>query len=104
MFTTSGHASRHAKIHRAEKEVVCVVEGCGKRFRRGDNMKQHAETHFRGKGRGRGRKGAAEKTAEEKGEKIEVKKEMNAGAEEPPVVERSAMDGLEMLAEAAGHR
>ncbi|CZS97602.1 hypothetical protein WAI453_008738 [Rhynchosporium graminicola] len=44
-FTTSGHASRHSKIHTAEKGVVCTWKGCQKKFTRGDNMKQHLETH-----------------------------------------------------------
>ena len=50
-FTTSGHASRHAKIHTAEKSVQCSHPGCQKRFTRGDNMKQHLETHSKDKNR-----------------------------------------------------
>jgi len=44
-FTTSGHASRHSKIHTAEKAVNCTFPGCHKKFTRADNMKQHLETH-----------------------------------------------------------
>jgi len=44
-FTTSGHASRHSKIHTAEKGVSCTFPGCQKKFTRADNMKQHLETH-----------------------------------------------------------
>ncbi|POS83594.1 hypothetical protein EPUL_006547 [Erysiphe pulchra] len=44
-FTTSGHASRHSKIHTAEKAVSCSWPGCHKKFTRSDNMKQHLETH-----------------------------------------------------------
>jgi hypothetical protein len=44
-FTTSGHASRHSKIHTAEKAVSCTWTGCQKKFTRADNMKQHLETH-----------------------------------------------------------
>ncbi|TQS33747.1 hypothetical protein Golomagni_05897 [Golovinomyces magnicellulatus] len=44
-FTTSGHASRHSKIHTAEKGVSCTWAGCQKKFTRSDNMKQHLETH-----------------------------------------------------------
>lgn len=44
-FTTSGHASRHAKIHEGSKPILCTFEGCPKRFTRQDNMKQHLETH-----------------------------------------------------------
>jgi len=50
-FTTSGHASRHAKIHTAEKGVNCSFDGCSKKFTRADNMKQHLETHYKEKSR-----------------------------------------------------
>ncbi|GAO18174.1 hypothetical protein UVI_02037120 [Ustilaginoidea virens] len=50
-FTTSGHASRHSKIHTAEKAVQCTYLGCQKKFTRADNMKQHLETHYKDKSR-----------------------------------------------------
>ncbi|KAK7422197.1 hypothetical protein QQX98_001720 [Neonectria punicea] len=50
-FTTSGHASRHSKIHTAEKAVHCTFVGCQKKFTRADNMKQHLETHYKEKSR-----------------------------------------------------
>lgn len=50
-FTTSGHASRHSKIHTAEKAVPCTHAGCSKKFTRADNMKQHLETHYKDKTR-----------------------------------------------------
>ncbi|KAK3394555.1 hypothetical protein B0H63DRAFT_49670 [Podospora didyma] len=50
-FTTSGHASRHSKIHTAEKAVPCSFPNCSKKFTRADNMKQHLETHFKDKSR-----------------------------------------------------
>ncbi|QSZ28960.1 hypothetical protein DSL72_003467 [Monilinia vaccinii-corymbosi] len=50
-FTTSGHASRHAKIHTAEKMVRCTFAGCMKKFTRADNMKQHLDTHYKDKPR-----------------------------------------------------
>ncbi|KAJ1326787.1 zinc-finger protein CreA/MIG [Microdochium nivale] len=53
-FTTSGHASRHSKIHTAEKAVQCTFTGCNKKFTRADNMKQHLETHFKDKSRSSG--------------------------------------------------
>ncbi|KAH9908801.1 hypothetical protein F4778DRAFT_718780 [Xylariomycetidae sp. FL2044] len=53
-FTTSGHASRHSKIHTAEKAVQCTFSGCQKKFTRADNMKQHLETHFKDKSRSSG--------------------------------------------------
>jgi ribosomal protein S15P/S13E len=53
-FTTSGHASRHSKIHTAEKAVQCTFLGCQKKFTRADNMKQHLETHYKDKSRSSG--------------------------------------------------
>ncbi|OAA63976.1 Zinc finger, C2H2-type/integrase, DNA-binding protein [Cordyceps fumosorosea ARSEF 2679] len=53
-FTTSGHASRHSKIHTAEKAVQCTFSGCQKKFTRADNMKQHLETHYKDKSRSAG--------------------------------------------------
>lgn len=53
-FTTSGHASRHSKIHTAEKAVQCTYTGCHKKFTRADNMKQHLETHYKDKSRSSG--------------------------------------------------
>ncbi|KAK4449417.1 hypothetical protein QBC34DRAFT_89900 [Podospora aff. communis PSN243] len=50
-FTTSGHASRHSKIHTAEKAVPCSYPGCTKKFTRADNMKQHLDTHYKDKSR-----------------------------------------------------
>ncbi|KAK0656059.1 hypothetical protein B0T16DRAFT_384827 [Cercophora newfieldiana] len=50
-FTTSGHASRHSKIHTAEKAVPCSYSGCTKKFTRADNMKQHLDTHYKDKSR-----------------------------------------------------
>ncbi|CAG8953502.1 hypothetical protein HYFRA_00010252 [Hymenoscyphus fraxineus] len=50
-FTTSGHASRHSKIHTAEKAVPCTFAGCQKKFTRNDNMKQHLETHNKDRSR-----------------------------------------------------
>lgn len=57
-FTTSGHASRHSKIHTAEKAVQCTFAGCQKKFTRADNMKQHLETHFKDKSRSSGSRSA----------------------------------------------
>jgi hypothetical protein len=48
-FTTSGHASRHSKIHTAEKAVACMHPSCQKKFTRVDNMKEHLKTHYKGK-------------------------------------------------------
>ncbi|KAI5463025.1 hypothetical protein BGZ63DRAFT_352118 [Mariannaea sp. PMI_226] len=57
-FTTSGHASRHSKIHTAEKAVQCTFPGCQKKFTRADNMKQHLETHYKDKARSSSSRGS----------------------------------------------
>ncbi|KAH8591660.1 hypothetical protein B0O99DRAFT_490470, partial [Bisporella sp. PMI_857] len=54
-FTTSGHASRHAKIHVLEKNIKCTFPDCQKSFTRGDNMKQHLQTHYKDKSRSKSR-------------------------------------------------
>lgn len=43
-FTTSGHASRHARGHTGKKYSVCP--DCDKSFTRKDNMEQHRLTHL----------------------------------------------------------
>jgi len=58
-FTTSGHASRHSRIHTAEKAVHCDFPGCHKKFTRADNMKQHHETHYKEKSRNASKTSAA---------------------------------------------
>lgn len=42
-FTTSGHASRHARGHMGKKYAFCPE--CDKSFTRKDNMEQHRLTH-----------------------------------------------------------
>ncbi|CAO3592083.1 unnamed protein product [Absidia cylindrospora] len=45
-FTTSGHLSRHSRIHSGEKNFPCLFPGCQSRFSRQDNMMQHYRTHM----------------------------------------------------------
>ncbi|KAJ2498603.1 hypothetical protein IWW47_003462 [Coemansia sp. RSA 2052] len=45
-FTTSGHLSRHHRIHTGEKNYPCLHPGCTSRFSRQDNMMQHYRTHL----------------------------------------------------------
>ncbi|KAJ2853629.1 transcriptional repressor, partial [Coemansia asiatica] len=54
-FTTSGHLSRHYRIHTGEKNYHCLYPGCTSRFSRQDNMMQHYRTHLSPRSR-RGRK------------------------------------------------
>ncbi|CAN8098961.1 unnamed protein product [Discula destructiva] len=58
-YTTSGHASRHAKVHEGEKNIACSHPGCPKRFTRSDNMKQHLETHRKERTRNSNKAGGA---------------------------------------------
>jgi hypothetical protein len=46
-FTKKDHASRHSKIHTAERAVACIYPSCKKLFARMDNMKQHLDTHYK---------------------------------------------------------
>jgi hypothetical protein len=47
LFTTSGHASRHSKIHTAKDSLHCPFQGCQKKFTRADYIKQHLKTHYK---------------------------------------------------------
>jgi uncharacterized Zn-finger protein len=60
-FTTSGHASRHAKKHTGEKSAICP--DCGKDFTRKDNMEQHRKTHLNGRNSNKGRSADASKAS-----------------------------------------
>ncbi|KAI8899293.1 hypothetical protein BC833DRAFT_524893, partial [Globomyces pollinis-pini] len=44
-FTTSGHLSRHTKIHTGDKPHICLIASCHKRFSRKDSMMLHFQTH-----------------------------------------------------------
>lgn len=46
-FTTSGHLSRHNRIHTGEKNHSCPFEGCNQKFSRHDNCLQHYRTHLK---------------------------------------------------------
>lgn len=45
-FSTSGHLSRHNRIHTGEKPYNCTYPGCDAHFSRYDNSLQHYRTHF----------------------------------------------------------
>ncbi|GMM35602.1 hypothetical protein DASC09_029270 [Saccharomycopsis crataegensis] len=44
-FKTTGHLTRHKKIHSGEKKFECSWPGCSSRFSRKDNCMQHYRTH-----------------------------------------------------------
>lgn len=80
-FTTSGHASRHSKIHTAEKAVPCTHPGCPKKFTRADNMKQHLETHNKDKSRQSSRSSPSSGKSSSSSNKIQV----DSAAQTPPL-------------------
>ena len=45
-FSTSGHSSRHSRIHTGEKPYSCSYPGCNAQFSRYDNSLQHYRTHI----------------------------------------------------------
>ncbi|KAI0268299.1 hypothetical protein BC834DRAFT_821531, partial [Gloeopeniophorella convolvens] len=45
-FTTSGHLSRHARIHTGERNHRCPFPGCDTRCSRQDNLQQHYRIHL----------------------------------------------------------
>lgn len=50
-FTTSGHLTRHNRIHTGEKNHLCRYPGCGQRFSRHDNCLQHYRIHLKKNGK-----------------------------------------------------
>ncbi|KAJ1909976.1 transcriptional repressor [Tieghemiomyces parasiticus] len=50
-FTTSGHLSRHTRIHTGEKRYKCDLPTCNQYFARHDNMRQHYRTHSNARSR-----------------------------------------------------
>ncbi|KAG8936204.1 zf-C2H2 Zinc finger, C2H2 type [Tulasnella sp. 418] len=52
-FARSEHLKRHLRsLHSENKPNVCEYPGCGKTFSRKDNLRQHMQTHSKGKGAG----------------------------------------------------
>ncbi|KAF7291399.1 hypothetical protein MIND_01284500 [Mycena indigotica] len=45
-FSTSGHLSRHVRVHTGEMNFVCSFPGCTTRCSRKDNLRQHYRLHF----------------------------------------------------------
>ncbi|KNC98177.1 uncharacterized protein SPPG_06581 [Spizellomyces punctatus DAOM BR117] len=46
-FSTSGHLSRHRRLHTGSKPHACPIPTCSSRFSRHDNMLQHYRGHVR---------------------------------------------------------
>lgn len=89
-FTTSGHASRHSKIHTAEKAVQCTYPACHKKFTRADNMKQHLETHFKDKSRSSS-KSSSKSSLSSSSKRDSVSSKSGASQESGPASEDVAM-------------
>lgn len=45
-FSTSGHLSRHARVHTGERNHKCPFPGCETRCSRQDNLQQHYRIHL----------------------------------------------------------
>ncbi|KAF7312913.1 hypothetical protein MKEN_00975700 [Mycena kentingensis (nom. inval.)] len=45
-FSTSGHLSRHVRVHTGEMNYSCSFPGCTTRCSRKDNLRQHYRLHF----------------------------------------------------------
>ncbi|KAH7102915.1 hypothetical protein BKA62DRAFT_698020 [Auriculariales sp. MPI-PUGE-AT-0066] len=45
-FTTSGHLSRHQRVHSGERNHACPFPGCTTRCSRQDNLQQHYRVHL----------------------------------------------------------
>nr|GAT47632.1 predicted protein [Mycena chlorophos] len=46
IFSTSGHLSRHVRVHTGEMNYSCSFPGCTTRCSRKDNLRQHYRLHF----------------------------------------------------------
>ncbi|KAI9105606.1 hypothetical protein DFS34DRAFT_569650, partial [Phlyctochytrium arcticum] len=44
-FSTSGHLSRHRRLHSGAKPYSCPIPACPSEFSRHDNMQQHYRGH-----------------------------------------------------------
>ncbi|KAF7351806.1 hypothetical protein MVEN_01141500 [Mycena venus] len=45
-FATSGHLTRHQRVHTGEMNYTCSFPGCPTRCSRKDNLRQHYRLHF----------------------------------------------------------
>ncbi|KAJ3129061.1 hypothetical protein HK098_002653 [Nowakowskiella sp. JEL0407] len=48
-FTSSGHLTRHKRMHDGSRPYSCPFPGCEAKFSRQDNMRQHQKTHESGR-------------------------------------------------------
>lgn len=104
-FTTSGHASRHSKIHTAEKGVHCTHEGCPKKFTRADNMKQHLETHNKDKSRSKTANTLTRPAGVRKAPSVSISRPVSrcASTTELPPVDPALLHGYQSQLQAPHH-
>jgi len=93
-FSTSGHTSRHSRIHTGEKPYRCTYPNCNAQFSRYDNSVQHYRTHMvTTKGQRKGRK-SKDNGAQEGTHSLPMKPEVtkSSTAQEPvrPLKRRAA--------------
>ncbi|KZT62076.1 hypothetical protein CALCODRAFT_446734 [Calocera cornea HHB12733] len=53
-FSTSGHLTRHSKVHTGDKPFICPYPRCEKKCSRDDNLVQHFQVHLPKEDRKRG--------------------------------------------------
>lgn len=103
-FSTSGHSSRHSRIHTGVKPYRCSYPGCNAQFSRYDNSLQHYRTHIisskSGK-KGRGRASTSKAVAPHGGSGMDAPAWPSSGQSSPtaartfPVAD--AQDGKAMV-------